>query len=59
MRKTIETNWIAFYLNDNHVKYFDRAGLEYIPKKIQKVLGNKNVTVIIYRIQACDSIMCG
>ena len=28
-------------------------------KKIRKFIGNKNVKTRIYRIQACNSVMCG
>ena len=39
-------------------KWFDSFGVEYIPKEIKKIIGNKNVITNIYRIQACDLIMC-
>ena len=40
--------------------YFDSFGVEHIPKEIIKFIGNnKKITTNIYRIQACDSIMCG
>ena len=56
--ESIGTNWIALYVNDNNVTYFDSFGVEHIPKEIKKkILGNKNVTNI-HRIQAYDSIMC-
>ena len=32
--------------------------VEYIPKEIEKFIGNKNITNI-YRIQTFDPIMCG
>ena len=32
--------------------------IEYIPKEIEKFIGNKNITNI-YRIQTFDPIMCG
>ena len=33
--KSIETHWIAFYVNGNsNAIYFDRFGVEYIPKEI-------------------------
>ena len=38
--------------------YFDSFGVEHIPKEIRKFIGNKNIITNIYRIQACDSIMC-
>ena len=44
---------------DNNVKYFDSFETEHIPKEIKKFIGNKNVITNIYRIQACDVIMCG
>ena len=28
-------------------------------KKIRKFIGNENITTNIYKIQACNSIMCG
>ena len=34
-------------------------GVEHIPKEIRILIGNKNITVKIYRIQAYDSVMCG
>ena len=37
---------------------FDSFGVEHVPKKIQKFLGNKIIVTNIYRIQAYDSIMC-
>ena len=43
-------------MNDN-VTYFDSFGVEYISKEIRKLIGNKNITTTIYRIQAYDSIM--
>ena len=56
--ESIGTHWIALYVNDKKVTYFDSFGVEYIPKEIKKFIGNKNITNI-YRIQAYDSIMCG
>ena len=32
----IGTHWIAFYVNNKTVKYFDSFGVEYIPKEIKK-----------------------
>ena len=55
--ESIGTHWIALYVNDNNVTYFDNFGVEHIAKEIIKFTGNKNILTIIYRIQACDS-MC-
>ena len=38
--------------------YFERLGVEYIPKEIKKFRGNKNITINTYRVDASDSIMC-
>ena len=38
--------------------YFDSFGVEHIPKKLEKSLGKKNISRNIYRIEACDSIVC-
>ena len=57
--KLIETHWIAFYVNDNNVTYFDSFGVEHILKEIRKFIGHKNIKTNTYRVQAYDSIMCG
>ena len=41
----------------NNAIYFDSFGVEHIPKKIKKIVGNKNITTDIYRIQKCNLIM--
>ena len=46
-------------MNAKNVNYFDSFGIEQIPKQIRKFIGNKNIIVSIYRIQAYDSISCG
>ena len=46
------------YVNDDDVYYFDSFGVEHIPNEIRKFIGNKNIITNIYRVQACDSIMC-
>ena len=53
------THWIALYVNDNNVTYFDSFGVEHIPKEIKKFSGNKNIITNIYRIQTYESITCG
>ena len=49
----------ALYVNDNNIIYFNNFGVEHIPMEIKKFLGNKKIIRTIYRIQACDLIMCG
>ena len=57
--KSIGTHWIALYVNNNDVIYFDSFGVEHILKEIKTFIGNKNITTNIHRIQAYDSIICG
>ena len=56
--RNIGTHWIAFYVNNKTITYFDSFGVEHIPKEIMKFIDNKNIIANIYRIQAYDSIMC-
>ena len=46
------------YVNVENVTYFDSFGVEDILKEIGKLIGNKNIKINIYRVQAYDSIMC-
>ena len=55
--KSLETHWIALYVNDNDVTCFDSFGVEHIPKEFRKYLGNKNIIKNIYRVRAYDSTM--
>ena len=63
----IGTHWIALYVKNNDITYFDSFGVEHIPKEIIKFISrplssaslSKNVIANVFRIQAYDSIMCG
>ena len=55
----IGTHWVALYVYNDDVTYFDSFGVEHIPKEIIKFIGNKSIKTNIFRIQAYDSIMCG
>ena len=44
----MRTHWIALYVNDNDVTYFDSFTVEYIPKEIIKFIANKNMIKNIY-----------
>ena len=55
----IGTHWVALYINNNIILYFDSFGVEHIPKEIMKFIDRKKIIANIYRIQAYDSIMCG
>ena len=53
------THWVALYVNNMTVTYFNYFEIEHIPKEIIKFIDNKNIITSIFRIQAYDSIMCG
>ena len=55
----IGTHWVALYVQNNAVTYFDSLGVEHIPTEIITFIGNKNVKKNIFRIQTYDSIMYG
>ena len=57
--ENIGTHWIALFVKSNEVIYFDSFGIEHISKEINKFIGNKEIKANVFRIQACDSIMCG
>ena len=62
----IGTHWVALYVKNNDITYFDSFRVEHIPKEIKafinrpssSTLFRKNVIANIFRIQAYD-IMCG
>ena len=54
----IGTHWIALYVNNKTVTYFDSFVVEHIPKEIKKFFNNKNIIANIFRIQAYDSVIC-
>ena len=55
----IETHWIALYVKNNGVTYFDSFRVEHIPKEIITFVdGSLSITTNIFRTQAYDSIMC-
>ena len=55
----IGSHWVALYVQNNDVTYFNTYGIEHITKEIKAFTGNKNIKTNIFRIQAYDSIMCG
>ena len=55
----IGTHWVALYVLNNEVIYFDSFGIEHIPKEIVKFIRNKNIKANIFSLQAYHSIMCG
>ena len=55
----IGTHWLALYVNNKTIIYFDSFGVEHIPREFMKFIARKKIITNIYRIQAFDSIMCG
>ena len=55
----IGTHWVALYLKNNDITYFDSVDVEHIPKEIKTFFKNRNIKTNIFRIQANDWIMCG
>ena len=53
----VGTRWIALYVKNNEVIYFDSFGVEHVPKEIKRFIGHKNTKINIFRIQADNSIM--
>ena len=55
--KSIRTHRIALHVNSNNIIYFDKFGIEHIPKGIIKFIGNKNIKTNNCGTQAYDSTM--
>ena len=55
----IGTHWVALYVSNNDVTYFDSFRVEHIPKEIKTFISPPSSRKTnIFRIQAYDSIMC-
>ena len=39
----IETQWVALYVHNNDVTYFNTFGVEHIPKEIRTFIDKKNI----------------
>ena len=50
----IGAHWIALYVNNKTVTYFDSFGIECISKEVKEFINNKNIIANIFRIQAYD-----
>ena len=55
----VGTHWIALYVKNNEVIYFDSFGVEHVPKEIKRFIGHKNTKTNIFRMQGDNSIICG
>ena len=49
----------CFFCKRNEIVCFDNFGVEHIPEKIKKIIGNKKIKTNIFRVQGNDSVMCG
>ena len=56
--KDVGTYWIALYIKDNEIIYFDSFGLEHVSKEIKKFIEHNNIKTNIFKIQIDNSIMC-
>ena len=55
----IGTHWVALYVHNTDVTYFDSFGVEHIPKEIQAFIDRSlSITTNIFRIQAYNLMMC-
>ena len=55
----IETRWIALYILNDNVTYFDSFEVEHIPKEIKNFIKGSSITTNAFKIQAYDSVMSG
>ena len=55
--RDIGTHWVALYVNNKTVTYFDSFGVEHISKEIKKFIGNKSIITSIFRIVS-DIVVC-
>ena len=46
----IGTHWIALYVKNNNVTYFDSFGVVHIPKEIKTFIDDKNIKTNIFRL---------
>ena len=46
----IGTHWVALYVKNNDVTYFDSFRVEHIPKEIKTFISNKNIKKNIFRM---------
>ena len=57
--ESLESHWVALYVNAENLLYFTRFRVKHIGKKITILIGNKNINANTYKMQVFDSVMCG
>ena len=55
----VATHWIALFYNKNEIVYFDSFGAEHVPEENKENIGNQNIIVNIFWVQANNSVMDG
>ena len=51
--RDIGTHWVALYVNNKTIIYFDSFGVEHIPKEIIKFIGNKKIITKMWLFLYC------
>ena len=47
----IGTHWIALYVKNKDITYFDSSGVDHVPMEIIKFIENKNIkTILIFHL---------
>ena len=54
----VGTHWIALFCNRSEIVYFDSFGVKHVPEEIKEFIGNKNIKVNNFQVQANNLIMC-
>ena len=52
-------HWIALYIKNIEIIYFDSFGVEHVPKKNKKFIGHKNIKTKMFRKQENNLIKRG
>ena len=55
----IGTHWVALYISNNDVTYFDSFGVEHIPKEIKTFINNNKHKNKFFQNTSICSILCG
>ena len=57
--RDIGTHWVALYVNNKTVTYFDSFEVEHIPRQIIKFIGNKKIITNIFCVCMCSYFCIG
>ena len=55
----VGTHWIALFVKEVILFYFNSFGVEHVPEEITEFIGDKNIIGNIFRVRANNLIMCG